>query len=118
MFLIDSVKKALRGEEKLWKVFWLWGALLYVSSIVVGIFSTFLDYDYRIIKYLVGILGLVLIFVYPVLLIKSLYRCAQNTEISVKHYLIKYFCIIFIFIHLVSSVFIFGGCIILFGVTR
>ena len=38
--IIGSVRKAWRGEERLWKVFWLWFVLLYPMSFVIG-FSSF-----------------------------------------------------------------------------
>lgn len=39
--IINSAKKAWRGEEKLWKVFWLWG-------VVFGLSVAIIPYFYRI----------------------------------------------------------------------
>jgi hypothetical protein len=118
VIILDSIKKALRGEEKLWVVFWLWGVLLYISSFAIGVFSAFLDYDYGAVKYLVGTLGLALVFVYPFIFIKSLWKCSANTSYVTMERFTKFFAVGFIFIHLFMSIFIFGGSTILLGLAK
>lgn len=92
--MINAIKRALKGEEKLWKVFWLWGVLLYVSSIVVGFLTVFSPLNHTPIGFFVGLLGLALIFIYPFLFCISIWKCSKNT----KQQFFKYFARIFIFI--------------------
>lgn len=68
--VINSAKKAWRGEEKLWKVFWLWGVL-------AGIATIFLveNFNYYI-------FNLFMVFVYFPFFLISLGRCAKNTDIE------------------------------------
>ena len=43
--IVNSAKKAWNGEEKLWKVFWLWGVGVYVGSPIIIILSEWLLED-------------------------------------------------------------------------
>lgn len=50
--IINSAKKTWKGEEKFWKVFWLWGVLLYFGSFSGWVYflitkTTFFGYRLR-----------------------------------------------------------------------
>ncbi len=113
-----SYMKSLKGEEKLWKVIWLWGFLLYVGSIAIGfgmmsyhnLAENILGYDpislrnRTIISDLVliplgilGVCGIILLIVYPFVFIFSLFRCSEKVGIPKRIYAMIYAVIFIIF---------------------
>jgi hypothetical protein len=111
--LISSAKKAWRGEEALWKVFWLWGVLIYSAAVPIGMFAIALemtlpaypqDFLFRVPIHLfaviIGLAGLIFVFLYPVIFSFSLWRCSKNTRINILCILMKAFVPIFCLIHI------------------
>lgn len=87
----NSYFKSLRGEENFWVVLLRWGILLFLTSITMGFLTAFIteflinaiNNDFLntlcfLIRGIVGGLGIVLVFIYPLMLIFSLIRCATN----------------------------------------
>lgn len=73
---LKKIRKVWNGEERLWKVFWLWGVLLYALSNLIGFLSIALPY----VRLLIGIFGVILVFLYPVILTVSMFRCRKNSN--------------------------------------
>lgn len=110
----DSAKKAWKGEERLWKVFWLWGVLLYPTSFLIGAFlvkptislsqvSPFITF---VIALFMGICGATMIIIYPVIFIASIFRCIKNRSghnKSIGNAAIIAILLIFIPLHLCYS---------------
>jgi hypothetical protein len=128
----NSYFKSLKGEEKLWKVIWLWGVFLYVGSIAVGFAMIFYhDFGQFVLNYLhydqhksadnfflkiyatiisnvifipmgiVGVFGLILAFLYPLVLAFSLFKCSINKSFKHVVYAVLFLCI-FLKIHLIE----------------
>lgn len=115
--LISATKRALRGEEKLWVVFWLWGVVLYVGSIAIGSAVFFSKHGLPIINPITGILGLILILVYPFMFCWALWRCAFNTKHRVLGYLARLFTVGFIpLVHAKVSFYVLFGSAMFLGV--
>lgn len=102
--VVNSAKKSWNGEEKLWKVFWLWGIVLYITSNIVGLLA---GYAFFPIRFIVGILGLIFIFIYPIILVVSAIKCAKNTSLRIFKFLTFSFIPIFIYAHVNWSFWIF-----------
>lgn len=114
----NSYFKSLKGEEKLWKVFWLWGALIYLTAIPIGssfliLQKSFYDFSFyylpivlliSFISITVGILGQIFAFLYPIIFITSLWKCSKNTQ----HNLCAKISKLYIPIYLLLHVFLFG----------
>lgn len=114
--IIDSSKKALRGEEKLWKVFWLWGVLFYVFAISTGIVAFVLKGETRhhlidTIAIFIGILGLIFTFIYPIVFSVSLWKCSPNTTKQVFNHTAKIFIPAFFIIHFFIGRLVFLGSV-------
>lgn len=130
-----SYLKSLKGEEKLWKVIWLWGFFLYAGSIAIGFgmvnyhhfIKNILGYDpaalqnKTIISDLVlipfgmlGVFGLILLIVYPAVFVVSLFRCDGNGD-NKKFFYKIIVSVIFAIIHIYVSVLllIFGSVMFL-----
>jgi len=107
--ITNSAIKAWNGEEKLWKVFWLWGVFLYGSccfciisfgngfselvhdkleklNILMTIFALF----YSIFIFLCAF---TITFIYPIIFLFFLNRCCHNKLLKVVVKLFSYFAI-------------------------
>ena len=114
----DSYFKTLRGEEKLWKVFWLWGVLIYLTAIPIGSFffiiqKSFHDFSFyylpivffvSFLSIMVGILGQIFAFLYPIIFITSLWKCSKNSQYNLCAKIYKLYIPIYLLLH----VFLFG----------
>jgi hypothetical protein len=122
----NSYYKSINGEEKLWKVFWLWGFSIYVGSIAVGIYMVFLMAkipDNWVTKLIIIAMsapmipcGLTMILKFPIILISSLIKCSENAEFiddkvkkRVVFFFKKIFPVIFSICHFFYSLFILLG---------
>lgn len=101
----QSMKRSLRGEEKLWIVFWLWGVTLYLASLIIGFIALFeTSIHYSRIGDVVGWLGFALVYIYPFIFIFSIWRCSKNTRHKLFNFGAKlYAVIIFPVIHYYAS---------------
>ena len=114
--MFKAIKRALKGEEKAWKVFWLWGWLLYITSILIGFGAATDQLKNTFFANIVGFLGLILIFIYPFMLCWSLWFCSKNTKYKWFTYFLKIYAIAFIpAIHIWVGLFVFVGSVILLG---
>jgi hypothetical protein len=101
----ESFKKSWKGEEKLWKVFWIWGVPIYLSAIPIGSITMGIEMTNSNIfaihlALLVGILGIIFAFIYPIIFCVSLWRCAKNSDKKIYLISARIFIIPFLFIHL------------------
>ncbi len=110
---INSAIKAWNGEEKLQKVFWLWGVLFYVSccyfiffvftvfeflsyenpknlNILITIFTLSCHIFYSI---LIFLCAFTLAFIYPIIFLIALNRCCHNKASKVAMKLFSIFAI-------------------------
>jgi hypothetical protein len=115
--ILQSCKRSLKGEEKLWIVFWLWGVALYISSISIGLCTfSIKGGGGSLLGVLMGISGLILIFIYPFMFCVSLWRCSKNTKWTWCKYLARLYAVAFIpAIHVWISAWIFIGSLLLMG---
>ena len=109
--ILNSAIKAWNGEEKLWKVFWLWGVFFYISSFCAILFSfrffEFLEIHKEIEKLniLITIFALfysififlcafTLTFIYPIIFLIALNRCCHNkfSKVTIKLFSIFAIC--------------------------
>jgi hypothetical protein len=109
--IIEKAKQAIRGEERLWKVFWLWGVLLYVVSNLIGFFSMLLPsvIGAATVVYLLGLIGLcglILVFVYPIVWIISMWRCRRNIESTIGLVLTLLSSVLFLYVQALGCFFI------------
>ena len=108
--ILNSAIKAWNGEEKLWKVFWLWGGLLYISSFCailsgygfsweslgwsklekLNILMTIFALFYSIFIFLCAF---TITFIYPIIFLFFLNRCCHNKLLKVVVKLFSYFAI-------------------------
>lgn len=82
---MELIKRAWNGEEKLWKVFWLYNVL---GGIVISFLVS-----------LVPIIGILLCIIYFVWNTVSLWRCAWNASIKLWGYILRVliiFCVLVI----------------------
>lgn len=115
-----SAGKALQGQEKLSIVFWLWGVLLYVGSFIIG-GVVFFNEDVAVswLGVLAGWLGIILVFIYPLMFCFSLWRCAKNTNRRWCGYMAKIYALAFIpAIHIWLSWFVLMASVALLGAAR
>ena len=101
----ESFFKSLKGEEKLWKVFWLWGVLLYVVSIGIGLLSIGVKPFVIWFHPIIGILGIILIFIYPIIFCFSIWRNSKNTESKSFKYASLIYIFLFLQAHIMLSFF-------------
>ena len=114
--ILNSAIKAWNGEEKLWKVFWLWGGLFYISNFCVILFGygfswESLSYDkleklnilmtisalfYYIFIFL---FAFTIAFIYPMIFLFFLNRCCHNkfSKVVIKLFSIFAICGHFLF---------------------
>jgi hypothetical protein len=82
--------KAWNGQEKLWKVFWLWGFLLYPASIIMGLLSILISSMWKghilsyscVLFFIMLCCGVIMLFIYPTILIFSMNRCSNNLSLN------------------------------------
>ena len=108
--ILNSAIKAWNGEEKLWKVFWLWGGVLYILSFCAILFRSrffaFLEMHEEIEKLnilitifsffysiFIFLCAFTLAFIYPIIFLFFLNRCCHNKLLKVVIRLISYFAI-------------------------
>lgn len=82
------IGRAWRGEEKLWKVFWLYGVvggivLQTLITVLAGVGGMFL-----------AIPGLILMLAFAVWNIVSVWRCAWNAKAKVWGYIVRVLCVL------------------------
>ena len=113
--ITNSAIKAWNGEEKLWKVFWLWGVLFYISSFCVILFgywffSELVHYKLEKLNILIAIFALfyyififlcafTIAFIYPMIFLFFLNRCCHNkfSKVVIKLFAIFAICGHFLF---------------------
>ena len=107
--ITNSAIKAWNGEEKLWKVFWLWGVLFYTSSFCVISFGYWffwesLSYDklgnLNILIAIFALFYFIFIFlIYPIIFLIALNRCCHNkfSKVAIKLFSIFVICGFFLF---------------------
>ena len=103
---MNWIKRAWRGEEKLWKVFWLYDVLVgfgfnFIDAIIKNGFGS------KSIEY---ILFDIMYFVYAIWLFISLWRCAFNTEWKFFSYIARIFAVLPIIL-IMAGLLIGGGLI-------
>ncbi len=93
--ITNSAKLAWKGEEKLWKAFWIWGILPYIAVILLSVLTSWIFYETKPSLHILSILkledfvlflyALVLIYVLPstILIISS--RNMKNINIQNVH---------------------------------
>jgi hypothetical protein len=108
--ILNSAIKAWNGEEKPWKVFWLWGVFFYTSSFCVILFKSrffaFLEMHEEIEKLnilitifsffysiFIFLCAFTLAFIYPIIFLIALNRCCHNKLLKVVIRLLSYFAI-------------------------
>lgn len=135
-----SAQSCLKGNEPPSKVFFRWGVLLYVASLIIGYFSVFFgSFALMSIKYLtlnqflngfvfnilfvtipsilavlIGTMGFILIFIYPFLFCTALIRCAENTNKSWIILTCYASALIFIVWHIACSFYVWLGLSMIF----
>ncbi len=112
--MFQKIKIAWNGEERLWKVFWLWGVTIYLSVIPIGSFvmvqhKIFLNVITSILVIIVGVMGLIFAFIYPVIFCVALWRCAKNTDNKIYSILGRSFVPLYVVIHVFIGGFTFFG---------
>ncbi|PZP83931.1 MAG: hypothetical protein DI582_10030 [Azospirillum brasilense] len=112
-----SCLQSLKGQERLGIVFWRWGILLYLSSIIIGfIFVMTGGLRESWIGGLVGWLGLILIVIYPFVFCFSLWRCSKNAARPWHKYATRIYAVaLFPAIHIWASAAIAMGAMVLIG---
>ena len=88
--MIDIIKDCWRGEEKLWKVFWLYGVLL---SIVVKISVGTLAAINPSIAGIILLSLMILNLPYLIWWLVSIWRCAFNVDVNFWGYLARIFAL-------------------------
>lgn len=108
--MVTIIKKLWMGDEKLWKIFWLWGALIYLTAIPIG-FMAFGFHNIcanmftRILSIIVALLGQIFAFIYPIIFCVALYRSSKK-ENKLSYILVRrVFIPIYIPIHLIIGSF-------------
>jgi len=82
---LSFVKQCWRGEERVWRVFWVYGLGLFVVIIIgAGLLQSIIFRPW-----------LLLLLVHAVWLSVSLWRCAFNSQHKVTGYLIRAWVIVF-----------------------
>ena len=121
---INSAKKALKGEERLWIVF-LGGSVFYAASFLIGLLSfglaSDIDNTLPVVATFISIImipcGFFLVFVYPFIFVISLFKAP--CKVFRYHRLNYLFPILlsagFIFIHYHYAIIIFLGTLLFFG---
>ena len=90
--MMNIIKKCWRGEEKLWKVFWLYGVLL---KIVVRLALAGVAAISPVIAGILGIAVLLLAIPYIVWSLVSTWRCAFNVRQEFWGYMARiYVCVV------------------------
>ena len=120
--IIEKAKQAIRGEGRLWKVFLLWGILLYVVSYLIGFCSIYftLIVGKTIGLFLfgiVGVCGVILLFVYPIIWIISMWRCRKNINGKTLQILTFFSSVYFLYIQYLGAfyvMFLSAGYVMLF----
>ncbi len=78
--IINSAKKTWKGEEKFWKVFWLWGVLLYLVGFVFFVMSSSQFMNYIVLA--ISIYNFFLIS--PIFIASIIKRNIKNIKINNK----------------------------------
>ncbi len=82
--IINSAKLAWKGEERLWKIFWLWGltlSVIYLSTFFVMTKTIFAESEYNYYYEILGGGFMIFLFYFFVYIYSSfLYRCAYNEK--------------------------------------
>lgn len=118
--ILTSARKSITGEEKLWKVFWLWGILIQITAmpigfLAIGLWNTCPNIVTGVFGVVIAMLGLIFVFIYPFIFIITLWRCARNTAIKGLFILARMFIVLFIFIHLIIGTYSFVGTLWIVG---
>ncbi len=89
--LLNSTKRAWRGAEKLWIVFWGWLILFQLSDWVLHHFLPFYPPGHFL-----ATLALKCLYViaYSIFIFTSLWRCARNTKLKLWFYLTRLFVLV------------------------
>ena len=82
------IKRAWRGEERLWKVFWIYGVLM---GIVFGLVGPIARSAFGNIGFIVA---LVIQVIYWIWLLVAQWRCAFNAEWQIWSYVVRIFVVI------------------------
>ena len=115
--------KAWNGEEKLWKVFWLFGVLLYPASIIIGLFSLMMMMPgmhelNHLLLFIMSCCGVIMLFIYPTILIFSMNRCSNNLSLNNRNRELiiflskKIFPIFFMSLHFFYTLIVGAGTIV------
>jgi hypothetical protein len=97
--VVTSFKRSWKGEEKFWKVFWIWGVLLYCISLICYI-TIFVLITSNLISQILGIFYIQLYsYVVPILIIILIRRNIKN--IKIKNKIMKILGLVFILIILI-----------------
>jgi hypothetical protein len=78
--IINSAKRTWKGEEKFWKVFWLWGVLLYLSVFFGWVYflitkTTFFGYRLREYSYLSFYILPIMATLFSIIFLKNMNNC-------------------------------------------
>ncbi|MBN8542996.1 MAG: hypothetical protein J0M34_01895 [Alphaproteobacteria bacterium] len=91
--MIESFKQASSGQEKLWKVFWLWG---FIGLFAVGVVTVLLMILTEMISLgsVARILISLIILVYFLWVVFAVWRCAFNVNWKIWGYLVRVYIVL------------------------
>ena len=101
--IINSAKLAWKGEERLWKAFWLWGILPYIVVILLAALTSWIFYEikpslriFSILKledFVLFLYSIIIVYVAPISILVIASRNAKN--ISFSDSFLRRICIFF-----------------------
>lgn len=111
----NSFSKSINGEEKIWKVFWLWGILIYFGTVVLGFLALLevvkLSYSpsstvqsiAALLTLISLLIGIFLIYIFPTIFLIAITACGKTYQFTGKRktgiFFRKVFPVIFMIFH-------------------
>ncbi len=126
---LTTIQYYCHGQGKPWRLILLWYFMLNIFSITAGFLITLgtaylMDTTELIVHCLgvfvylcVGILGCIILFIYPFIFTYALYRCAFNVKFKFIGYFNRFLILPFWIAHLYFGILYMAGSTILLGVS-
>ncbi len=126
---IDTIRYYCQGKGNPWRLILVWYFLLNALSLIIGFAGFFLtlvlgksqhisgELIAFLLNFVFGILGLIITFIYPLIFIYAIWRCAFNTERQTLGYLIRFLIIPFIYAHFIlGRIYLFNSVVIIYEI--
>lgn len=120
--VLRSIKNSWEEKGRFWRIFWLWGPLIYVPALPIGMLAFGLHHMYfniytRIFALTVGLFGQIFTFIYPVIFCTALKKNHTNPSGNLSLRFQKFFPSFYFAIHIVLGLISLLGGILLIGLS-